>query len=273
MRTVQMELLRPGELLEEQKRISLCYLPVGPVEWHSYHMPMGTDALIAQASARELAQRTGGVVAPTLFIGTEQNDNPQMLTNLNVPHDENSYILGMDFPKNILPSLYFREEVFAVVVREELRLLAKMGYQMIVVVNGHGAQGQVSTLRRLCDEATHELGIYCLYPEFESPRVEKIIREARMSPGHADRMETALMMALTDSVALENLPERNQPLHSADYGIASGCQFAGEAPKDGVVADDPRDANAALGRAVLDADATDSAERILALYRQHVENR
>ena len=58
-------------------------------------MPMGTDALIAQASARELAQRTGGVVAPTLFIGTEQNDNPQMLTNLNVPHDENSYILGM----------------------------------------------------------------------------------------------------------------------------------------------------------------------------------
>ena len=31
--------------------------------------------------------------------------------------------------------------------------------------------------------------------------------------------------------------------------------------------------HAALGRAVLDADAADSAERILALYRQHVENR
>lgn len=268
MRTVQMELLRPEEILLERERVSLVYLPVGPVEWHSYHMPMGTDGLIAQAAARRMAQLTGGVVAPTLFIGTEQCDNPQMLDNLNVPHGVDSYLWGMDFPANTLPSLYFRVEVFAAVVREELRLLARMGYRMIVVVNGHGARAQVETLRRLCDEVSHEHGVFCLYPEAESPLASALAQREGLDPGHADRLETSLMMALTESVRLDALPPRDVPLHSADFGIASGSQFTGSAPRDGTVTDDPRDATAALGEALLDADTRDAAAYILRLYRE-----
>ena len=270
MRTVQMELLRPQEILAEQQRISLVYLPVGPVEWHSYHMPMGTDGLAAQETARRVAGLTGGVVAPTLFIGTEKNASPAMLDNLHVPHAADSYIWGMDFPANTLPSLYFREEVFATVVREELRLLAKMGFRMIVIVNGHGASGQVDTLRRLSDEVTHELGVTCLYPEVDGKRVRTLIRRERMNPGHADRLETALMMAMTDSVALDQLPQREITLHSGDFGMASGSQFMGKAPKDGAVPDDPRDATAATGEAFFAANAKDLADYVMSVYRDSV---
>lgn len=263
-----MELLRPEELAEERKRISLVYLPMGPVEWHSYHMPVGTDALNAQEHARRVALKTGGVVAPTLFIGTETTANPQIMENLGVSQAEGGYITGIDFPANVIPSLYFREEVFATVVREELRLLAGMGYRMIVIVNGHGARGQVSTLRRLCGEASHDLGVRCVFPEFDGKRIGRIVRREKMSPGHADRHETSLMMAITDSVALDRLPERSVPLHSADFGIASGSQFMGRAPKDGVVPDDPRDSTAELGEAMLAADTDDLAEYVLALYRE-----
>ena len=48
MRTVQLELLRPGEILAERERCSIVYLPVGPLEWHGPAMPYGTDALLAQ---------------------------------------------------------------------------------------------------------------------------------------------------------------------------------------------------------------------------------
>lgn len=68
MRTVQLELLRPGEILAERERCSIVYLPVGPLEWHGPAMPYGTDALLAQSLARCAAERTGGVVMPTLFI-------------------------------------------------------------------------------------------------------------------------------------------------------------------------------------------------------------
>jgi creatinine amidohydrolase len=268
-----MELLRPGELTEERARVSLVYAPVGPVEWHSYHMPVGTDALIAQETARRAAQITGGVVAPTLFVGTETLADPAILENLNVPDDGSGRITGMDFPANTVPSLYYREEVFAAVAREELRLLARMGYRMIVVVNGHGAKGQVRTLRRLCGEVSRDHGVCCVYPDDHGKRMGRLIRKESMDPGHADRLETALMMAVTDSVDLARLPARPAPLHSADFGIASGSQFGGRPPRDGVVRDDPRGATAELGNALLTACADDLAEYVTKLYRERVEAR
>ena len=272
MRTVQLELLRPEEIREEQARISLVYLPIGPVEWHSYHMPMGCDGLVAQEQARGLAKLTGGVVAPTLFIGTEKNDSRDMLDNLNIPHDESSYILGMDFPKNIIPSMYLHEEVFAIIVREEMRLLAKMGFRMIAICNGHGAYGQVSTLQRLCDEVRDEQHVECLFVDgYDSPRIDKLFEREQPDPGHADRVETALMMALTDSVDLTKLPLRDVPMHCADFGVANGSQFGGVEPKDGLLRDDPRDATKAFGQELMDAIVKDSAPFVLNYYKAHVK--
>ena len=72
MRTVQLERLRPGEILAERTRCPIVYLPLGPLEWHGPAMPFGTDPLMAQELARRAAPRTGGVVMPTLFLGTER---------------------------------------------------------------------------------------------------------------------------------------------------------------------------------------------------------
>ena len=66
MRTVQMEYLRPGEIMAEKERFSVVYLPIGPLEWHGPAMPYGTDPLMAQELARAAARITGGVVMPTL---------------------------------------------------------------------------------------------------------------------------------------------------------------------------------------------------------------
>ena len=72
MRTVQLEYLRPGEIMAEKERFSVVYLPIGPLEWHGPAMPYGTDPLAAQEVARAAARITGGVVMPTLFVGTER---------------------------------------------------------------------------------------------------------------------------------------------------------------------------------------------------------
>ena len=70
MRTVRYEFLRPQEILDAQRKKSIVYLPLGPLEWHGPAMPFGTDPLAAQAAARKIAERTGGVVLPTLYAGT-----------------------------------------------------------------------------------------------------------------------------------------------------------------------------------------------------------
>ena len=44
-------------------------LPVGALEQHGPHLPLGTDAILATEMARRAAERVGGVVAPALTYG------------------------------------------------------------------------------------------------------------------------------------------------------------------------------------------------------------
>jgi creatinine amidohydrolase len=45
------------------------FLPVGALEQHGPHLPLGTDALLASAMAARVAAEVGGVVAPALSYG------------------------------------------------------------------------------------------------------------------------------------------------------------------------------------------------------------
>ena len=236
MRTVQLELLRPGEILAERERCSIVYLPVGPLEWHGPAMPYGTDALLAQSLARCAAERTGGVVMPTLFIGTERERPASILRDKGFENPEQLYVLGMDVPKNSMKSFYAREDMFAVIVREHLRLLVQQGYRLIVIVNGHGAWGQTSTLERLAVEFSNET------PSKVIVGFPTIAREGEtIDFGHACDVETSLMQYLTDGcVDLSQLPPRDVKLKYTDWGIADDCVFTGHPPADKCVVRDPR---------------------------------
>lgn len=45
------------------------FLPVGALEQHGPHLPLGTDGLLAAAVAADAARRVNGLVAPTLSYG------------------------------------------------------------------------------------------------------------------------------------------------------------------------------------------------------------
>ena len=44
-------------------------LPVGALEQHGPHLPLGTDGLLSSAVAADTAALVGGMVAPTLSYG------------------------------------------------------------------------------------------------------------------------------------------------------------------------------------------------------------
>lgn len=261
MRTVQFEFLRPGELLAEQARCSIAYLPVGPLEWHSPAMPFGTDPLAAAEVARRAARQTGGVVLPPLFWGTERERSPRLLADAGFD-DTTQYLVGMDVPRNTMKSFYTPEELFALMVREFLRLLARQGYKLIVLVNGHGAENQVAVLERLAVEfsATTQSKVLCLMgiASFDPNDGDR---------GHATRLETAIQMALhPENVDLSQLPPKPEKLKSTDWGIMDGCTFAGDPPADKCVVYDPRDATAELGERYLAASADFVAARTREAY-------
>lgn len=243
MRTVQLEYLRPGEIQAEKERCSIVYLPVAPLEWHGPAMPYGTDPLMAQELARAAAKRTGGVVMPTVFFGTERERPSFILEAKGFENPESLYIKGMDVPKNCMKSYYAREDIFALTVREYLRLLVEQGYRLIVLVNGHGATGQRSSLDRLAKEFTGETESCVLYH-----MIDICTPDFHPDFGHGTLIETSLMRHLYDEhVCLSDLPERDVKLKYTDWGIADDSVFEGIRSEDDCVIFDPRDATQELG--------------------------
>lgn len=242
MRTVQMEYLRPGEIMAEKERCSIVYLPIGPLEWHGPAMPYGTDPLMAQELARAAARITGGVVMPTLFVGTER-ERPAYILEAKGFEDPGQYVIGMDVPNNSMKSFYAREDMFAIIVREHLRLLVQQEYKLIVIVNGHGAWGQKGTLERLATEFTNETTSKVIVT-----MPDPLEEGETFDFGHGTQMETAIMRGLFDEhVELGDLPPREVPLRYVDYGIADDFVFEGKRSEGDAVKYDPRDATVEQG--------------------------
>lgn len=263
MRTVQMEFLRPDEIIAERDRKSIAYLPVGPLEWHGPAMPFGTDPLMAEYCAREAAKVTGGVVMPTLFFGTECDRPAYILEAKGFENPEDMYVLGMDVPKTNLKSFYAREEIFALMIREQLRFLVQTGYKLIVIVNGHGAWGQKGSIERLCTEFSNETPskVITMMPVIQPKDMEPV------DFGHGTKCETSLMCYIRpDDVKLDEYPPREVPLKYTDYGIADDFVFEGKRSENDCVVYDPRDATYEFGELLIKTALTELIGYVEAEY-------
>ena len=242
-REVRLQMLRPAQAVAERDRVPLAILPLGPLEWHGPHLPLGTDPLDAEAVALGVAREVVGVVLPTLYIGTERERSPQMLESIGfAPQD---YVVGMDFPANIMPSYYYPEEVLAIVIRATLDLLRRQGYKLVILMNGHGAENQLRTLERLAFEYSHatEMQVRLMVP------VPGFMTKP-WSLGHASEGETSLMMAIVpDFVDLSTLPTEG-PLKNVNHAIVDDQTFRGNPTPDFTVRDeeDPRHATVESGK-------------------------
>ena len=143
--------LRPDEIVAEKERCSLVCLPVAPLEWHGPALPLGTDGISAEKAALAAADQTGGVVLPTLWCGTSRKKDVADLEKQQFDI-ATTPIVGMDYPSVTVKSFYAREEVFAAVIRDYLRMLVEHQYRLIVIVTGHGGDGIYDVMERLCDE-------------------------------------------------------------------------------------------------------------------------
>ena len=225
------------------------------------------SGLHAHEVAVEVARRIGGIVLPTYFVGTETvRLNDQQAQGLAILGFEGTErVVGMDFPEFPVKSLYFEEGAFAVTVREILRLLKADRYRLIVIVNGHGAVNHQRTLRRLAAEESERPTVRVEYTMAFLPGAPPL-----SDPGHAEKIETSLMMAMRpELVDVASLPSTDVPLRYRDYGIVDGKAFDGDPTPDFTVRReaDPRDAAPDLGRKVLNAEVDRLAEIVSAHLR------
>jgi creatinine amidohydrolase len=267
MREVRWEFLRPSEMLEEQHRCPVIYVPVGSVEWHGPHLPQGTDMLLAYQHALRVAQEAGGVVHPPIFTGTERERPAHVLHNLGFPED--MYLVGMDFPKNDIACAYYPEEILAVLVREVIHRLVGQGYRLIVLMNAHGAENQINTLQRLAAEFSSKDNLRVVYA-MTLPIHYDSEGHVFADVGHADLCETAEMMAnFPKRVDVETLPPLDQPLYT-ETAIVDGPTWSGHPNPDFSIHPEyhPRQATAEKGEAYIRESVDRLANEVRALLQE-----
>ena len=165
MATVQYELMRPNELERLVEECPVAWIPVGTLEWHGRHLPVGLDALKAHALCVRAAEQAGGVVLPPDYFS----------------------ILGMMFPWTFKYPL----RVVARSVFTTLRTLHKQGFRTMFLITGHYPLEQVVLLMGIAEAfmTLHRAAVVGL-PEFA------MAGDIGYFGDHAAQWETSLMMEL-----------------------------------------------------------------------------
>ncbi len=184
-----------------------------------------------------------GTALPPLYIGTEQPRTPEMLKKVGFSGTES--VVGMDFPANTVKSMYWPEELFSAIIRQQALFLIELGFRTVVLVNGHGADNQIAALERIAGALTNETGARVISQLILSD-------DCGVGVGHAGLLETAVMLALVpEGVDCDKLPKKPKKLKKVEFAIVDSETFISGGNEDFTVRYDPRDATAETGRSII----------------------
>ena len=215
--------LLPHEFRKRLAERPIAYLPLGTLEWHGEHLPLGSDAIQSEALMIECARRFGGIVMPPIHLGPDRAR----------PAAEGRMLYGMDYatstnpPRQLDGSCYWVPGgLHLLVVDAILAQLERAGFRA-VFGDGHGPS-RWSWVENLAERETRfGLKLFGVNKE--------IADQWKSQVDHAARNETSLMMHYRpDLVDLSQLP-----------------QDRAEKPV-GVGGEDPRGATAAFGHECLE---------------------
>ncbi|MBQ2942938.1 MAG: creatininase family protein [Clostridia bacterium] len=180
---MQWELSTPVDLEKMAKEEKLCIVPIGVLERHGEHLPLGTDALIAHKIAVEAAKIEPCMVFPPYWFGQVHE----------ATHSPGSFVLESDFTITLLQNIC--DEI------------GRNGFTKIMFVNGHGGNGSMLTYFLFSTMDRHvPYTLYSVMYDSGLTPDERAKAESFVMPdgGHADQWETSLVMSVApESVKME----------------------------------------------------------------------
>ncbi|MFB6353232.1 MAG: creatininase family protein [Halobacteriales archaeon] len=218
-------------------RESLALLPVGATEQHGPHLPEGTDAYIAEALAREAADRTGYLCTPTVRVGVSPH------------HRQYHGTMWADAP------------AFRAYLESITGNLAEHGIDRVVFVNAHG--GNVEHLYEVGRTLRAADGPYAI-PWMWDESIPELVDELFEHNGpHGGPKETAMLQHLHPELVHDDRLEAARDGGTLELASLDGAFVAGARTfydnteiSDNGVFGDQTDATAEKGRRLFEA-ATD----------------
>ena len=157
-------------------KTELILVPIGSLEQHGPHLPLGTDTVLASEIAGRAASKADVPLSPAIPVG------------FSIEH--------MNFPGTISLNV----ETMMRIVKEISESLIRHGFRKILYVNAHGGNSGIlqSTMQLLKHD--HK-AIFCLANiwELAKPDYKNILESKAEEIGHADEFETSMLLAIDEN--------------------------------------------------------------------------
>ena len=229
---VQYERLRPGQIVTKRQACPVAYLPIGTIEWHGEHNPVGLDTLKIHELLVRCAQNTGGLVFPSLYYG----ENREQALMEAIAGDRKGIARKMDLPSENFAPGYMVEPV-SIQNRNYQNLLIhifheikSLGFKVLIIGAGHYP---------LLDHARSAAALF--HQEQSRPKMitwamtgHELVKGKFVPCGdHAGKWETSLLMHLDpgmQDISVLHNGSNDKPIGASDNGIEdSTSEFGKEA--------------------------------------------
>lgn len=191
------EQLTSPEIAALDRDRTVVVLPIGSLEQHGNHMPLGTDSMLAEAVAGAAAQdRDDVVVLPCPAYGFSAHH--------------------MRFPGSVT----LRAETLMAVCEDIVASVVQHGFRRILVVNGHG--GNAGIIDVLASTLGHrhygKARIACLtYFTLAREQIAALRQSEAGGMGHACEFETSLLLHLRSELVHMERAATTYPDPGSDY--------------------------------------------------------
>jgi len=196
------EEMLPEEFAAAIEAAPVAYLPLGTLEWHSFHLPLGADGIQSQGVFKQIAERVGGIVLPMLFLGpdSETEKDGRMYYGM----DGYSFEDGCE--QQLAGSAYhIKEDLFGQILETIIENLVRAGFKMIIA-HGHGPSSHLFEANQKYYEEKYGIATATLWEL-------GIKGDDGIQTDHAATNETIITMALRpDLVDIDKLPKEETPV-------------------------------------------------------------
>ena len=182
------------EVSELASRYSLAILPLGSLEFHGPHNPLGSDFIIISGIAERTAARTNGVLFPTL-----------------------AFTQCPAHTAHFAGTMSISPEVMTMYIADMLRNVLRLGFRKILILNGH--DGNIGpgrgAIAQVADENKDSALLFASWWEFLSGELMKslgMFHQMNGGHGHGGPLETSVVAAFRpDLIHLGKAKDQPEP--------------------------------------------------------------
>ncbi len=201
--SVEWEKITAGDLVKfKEERV--CIVPLGSLEKHGEHLPLGIDGLVANRIAMMAAEKEPVAVLPPLYY---------------------TYVKEM---KNLPGAVSLETGLLLKLLENICDEVARNGFKKIILLNGH--EGNIALLKVLSQHLVDKGKDYAVFvpPIFLAPDVIKEVKETSET-GHACEIETSIALYLYPELCkMDRIPDG---FYSSKKDYDASPAYVGDARK------------------------------------------